>query len=356
MLDEAGEPLIGATVMVKGAKAGAITDVDGKFSIQIPDGGSIVVSYVGYTTQTVKPGKSKEITVTLKSDNLLLDEVVAVGYGTMKKRDLTGAISSVKSDVVKLTPSSNPMEALQGRIAGLDITRSSGQAGEGVSMQLRGNRSFNASGSPLFIIDGMPGDYSTLNPNDIESIEVLKDASSTAIYGSSGSNGVVLITTRKGEKGKVSINFDAYYGYNGWAKLPEMNSASQWVYTRLLAQQEGGAIIDDIEGSVAEEALSRGATIDWADAVLRDGHTQNYSMSVSGGTENTQLYFSLNYSDEKGQYVNDEYKVYSSTLRASQKITNWLTAGMHMQASRVSQEKAYSKLDNALRANPFGTL
>lgn len=342
--------------MVKGAKAGAITDVDGKFSIQIPDGGSIVVSYVGYTTQTVKPGKSNEITVTLKSDNLLLDEVVAVGYGTMKKRDLTGAISSVKSDVVKLTPSSNPMEALQGRIAGLDITRSSGQAGEGVSMQLRGNRSFNASGSPLFIIDGMPGDYSTLNPNDIESIEVLKDASSTAIYGSSGSNGVVLITTRKGEKGKVSINFDAYYGYNGWAKLPEMNSASQWVYTRLLAQQEGGAIIDDIEGSVAEEALSRGATIDWADAVLRDGHTQNYSMSVSGGTENTQLYFSLNYSDEKGQYVNDEYKVYSSTLRASQKITNWLTAGMHMQASRVSQEKAYSKLDNALRANPFGTL
>ena len=294
VIDEEGEPLIGATVMVKGAKTGAITDTDGKFKLHVPAGGSIVISYVGYATQTVKPSRSEEITITLKSDNLLLDEVVAIGYGTMKKRDLTGAISSVKSDVVKLTPSSNPMEALQGRIAGLDITRSSGQAGEGVSMQLRGNRSFSASGDPLFIIDGMPGDYATLNPNDIESIEVLKDASSTAIYGSSGSNGVVIITTKKGEQGKVSINFDAYYGYNGWAKLPKMNSAREWVYTRLLAQQEGGTIIDDIEGQTAQGALERGATIDWADAVLRDGNTQNYSLSVSGGTENTQLYFSLN--------------------------------------------------------------
>ena len=356
VIDDEGEPLIGATIMVKGSKTGAITDADGKFKIQVPAGSSISISYVGYKSETIKPAKTGEITITLKADNLMLDEVVAIGYGTMKKRDLTGAISSVKSDVVKLTPSSNPMEALQGRIAGLDITRSSGQAGEGVSMQLRGNRSFSASGDPLFIIDGMPGDYATLNPNDIESIEVLKDASSTAIYGSSGSNGVVIITTKKGEQGKVSINFDAYYGYNGWAKLPKMNSAREWVYTRLLAQQEGGTIIDDIEGQTAQGALERGATIDWADAVLRDGNTQNYSLSVSGGTENTQLYFSLNYSDEKGQYVNDDYKVYSSTLRASQKITKWLTAGMHMQASHVNREKAYSKLDNVLRANPFGTL
>lgn len=356
VVDENGEPLIGATVYVKGTTTGTTTDLDGKFTIQVPAGSSISVSYVGYTPQTVKPTPGSDLTITLKSSSNTLDEVVAIGYGTMKKRDLTGAISSVKSDVVKLTPTSNPMEALQGRIAGLDITRSSGQAGEGVEMLLRGNRSFSASGTPLFIIDGMPGDYQTLNPNDIESIEVLKDASSTAIYGSAGANGVIIITTKKGEKGKVSINFDAYYGYNGWAKLPKMNSAREWVYTRLLAQQEGGTIIDDIEGQTAQGALERGATIDWADAVLRDGQTQNYSVSVSGGTENTQIYFSLNYSDENGQYVNDDYKLYSSTLRASQKINKWLTAGMHMQASHVNQEKAYSKLDNVLRANPFGSL
>lgn len=353
--DESGEPLIGVSVIAKGnAGTGTSTDIDGKFSIKVPAGTPLVFSYIGCDPVTVKA--SNDMNVTMKSGSINLDEVVAIGYGSVKKRDLTGAVSSVKSDIVKLTPTSNPMEALQGRIAGLDITRSSGQAGEGVEMQLRGNRSFSASGEPLFIIDGMPGDYSTLNPNDIESIEVLKDASSTAIYGSAGSNGVVIITTKKGGKGKVSVNFDAYYGYNGWAKLPKMNSAQEWVYTRLLAQQEGGSIIDDIEGAAAEEALSRGETIDWADAILRDGHTQNYSLSVSGGTENTQIYFSLNYSDEKGQYVNDEYKLFSSTLRASQKITNWLTAGMHMQASRVNREKAYSKLDNALRANPFGSL
>ena len=356
VVDETGEPLIGVSVLVKGTSVGAVTDMDGNFTVNAASNAVLTVSYIGYTTQNVKVGNRSNISVTLKTDNKLLDEVVVVGYGTVKKRDLTGAVSSVKSDVIKMTPVANPMESLQGRVAGLDITRSSGQAGSGVSLQLRGNRSFNASGSPLFIIDGMPGDYSTLNPNDIESIEVLKDASSTAVYGSSGSNGVIIITTKKGKAGKVSINFDAYMGINGWAKLIEMNDGYEWVRTRMLAQVNAGTVIDDIDGSIADEALARGQIIDWSDAILHTGHTQNYSLSVSGGTEKTQLYFSLNYSDEQGQYTNDEYKLYSSTIRVNQEITKWLSAGLHTQMSYTDQEKAYANVEKALMADPFGSI
>lgn len=199
VVDASGETIIGATILQVGSQSnGAITDIDGNFTIKVPAGTTLEISYIGYITQRVKA--QPNLNVTLTEDTKTLDEVIVVGYGTVKKRDLTGAVSSVKSDIVKLTPSANPMEALQGRVAGLDITKSSGQAGTGVSLQLRGNRSITASGKPLFIIDGMPGDYETLNPNDIESIEVLKDASSTAVYGSSGSNGVVIITTKKGKK------------------------------------------------------------------------------------------------------------------------------------------------------------
>ncbi len=245
VLDEMNDPLIGVTVQVKGTSIGTITNLSGEFSLNVPSNATLLVSYIGYKDYSVKVGNLTNIKIELQPDNKVLDEVVVVGYATVKKRDLTGAISSVKSDVNKLTPSSNPMEALQGRVAGLDITKTSGRAGEGVNMQLRGNRSITASGNPLFIIDGMPGDYSTLNPNDIESIEVLKDASSTAVYGSSGANGVVIITTKKGETGKLSINLNTYVGFNGWSTTPKMNNAEQWVYTRLLAQKEGGVILDD---------------------------------------------------------------------------------------------------------------
>ncbi len=191
VIDETGEPLIGVSVLVQGTTNGTITDFDGNYSLNVPANATLTVSYIGYQTQNIKVGNQSVINISLKPDNQLLDEVVVIGYGTMKKRDLTGAITSVKSEDITLNPGANPMEALQGKVAGLDITRSSGAAGEGVSIQLRGNRSFTASGDPTFIIDGMPGNYETLNPNDIESIEVLKDASSAAIYGSSGAKGVI---------------------------------------------------------------------------------------------------------------------------------------------------------------------
>ena len=231
--DESGEPLIGVNISVDGSSTGTITDFNGNFSIDLPAGRKeLVISYIGYKEQTVTVTGNGPVNVKMVSDTQALDEVVVVGYGTMKKRDLTGAITSVKSEDVVMNPSSNPMQALQGKVAGLDITRESGQAGSGVKMQLRGNRSFQKdSGNPLFIIDGMPGDYSTLNPNDIESIEVLKDASSTAIYGSSGANGVILITTKGGKEGKAIVNFNAYVGVNGWSRTPEMRSGESYIQT-----------------------------------------------------------------------------------------------------------------------------
>lgn len=190
--------MLGVSVIEVGTKTGVATDLDGNFTLNVPQGAKLQFSYIGYKTQTITATGQSHIEVKMEPDNNVLDDVVVVGYGTVKKRDLTGAVSSVKSDVITLTPTANPMDALQGRVAGLDISRTSGAPGAGVDIQLRGNRSFNASGNPLFIIDGMPGDYSTINPNDIESIEVLKDASSTAVYGSSGANGVIIITTKKG--------------------------------------------------------------------------------------------------------------------------------------------------------------
>lgn len=357
--DVSGEPMIGVNVLVKGTTNGIITNLDGKYTLSgISNESVLVVSYIGYLTQNVVIGNRSQMDVILKEDSKALDEVVVVGYGTVKKRDLTGAVSSVKSDAITLTPAINPMESLQGRVAGLDITKSSGQAGTGISLQLRGNRSINASGNPLFIIDGMSGDYSTLNPNDIESIEVLKDASSTAVYGSSGSNGVVIITTKKGQEGKLNVNFNAYLGFNGWSVLPKMRSGDGFMNTVRLARQEAGTYIDDAEllDPAVYEAYQKGQNIDWADALMQNGSVENYSLSLSSGTQKTKAYFSLNYSNEKGQYKNDGYKVLSTNIRLEQQVNKYFAAGINIQGSYTTQDKTYSKLYNALVASPFGSL
>lgn len=361
ILDENGEPLIGVSVVVKGeSTVGTITDFDGNFSLEVPSGQKIlVVSYIGYKTQEVTLGTGDTINIKMVLDTQALDEVVVIGYGTMKKRDLTGAITSVKSEDITLNPGSNPMEALQGKVAGLDITRESGQAGSGVKMQLRGNRSFSASGSPLFIIDGMPGDYATLNPNDIESIEVLKDASSTAIYGSSGANGVVLITTKQGKEGKLTANFNAFIGFNNWATMPEVRQGEEYMEILRQAKKNAGTYVDDASmftNPAYYNAYKAGKFIDWTDEILGSGYTQNYSLSLSGGTEKTKAYMSLNFSDEKGQYKDDNYKVYSTNIRVDHKLNKYVSAGINMQASYVHQNRPFAKIQDGMNAIPYGDL
>ena len=359
VIDETGEPMIGVTIKKKGSGVGAITNLDGEFTVNVPVGTTLEISYTGYKTITVAAKKDMQIKMT--PDAIGLDELVVVGYGTQKKRDLTGAIASVKSEDITLTPSSNPMEALQGRVSGLDITKSSGQAGSGVSMQLRGNRSFASGGTaPLFIIDGMPGDYSTLNPNDIESIEVLKDASSTAIYGSSGANGVVLITTKGGKTGKLSVNFNAYYGINGWSDVPEVRQGETYMEGLRQAAKNAGTYVDDETLFQSNPnyytAYKNGKNIKWTDELLHTGTVQNYSLSLSGGTDKTKAYMSMNFSDEKGQYSDDYYKVYSTNIRVDNQVNKWLAAGVSMQASYVHQNRPFAKMEAAMRAIPFGDL
>lgn len=364
-----GQPLPGATVSAKGGSQSVAVDASGRFSITVPANGTLVVTYVGYGTQEIPVSNRSTINVSMSNSTSTLNDVVVIGYGQVKKRDLTGAVASVKPEEITARPGPNPMESLQGRVAGLDITRTSGEPGAGINIQLRGTRSITASGTPLFIIDGLPGDYATLNPYDIESIDVLKDASSTAVYGSAGANGVIIITTKSGKAGKLNIDFNTYYGYNGWSITPKMltkdqylqakRDAYRWVYdatnnkwTTTGAQWQSPADDSAIFGS-RWTAFKNGDFINWADVFLRkNAATQNYSLSVSGGNDVTKGYVSVNYMDENGQYRGDEYKLFSTNMRIDHRVKKWMSLGANLQASYVARNRARDKLENALVTDP----
>jgi len=369
---QTNEPIPGVTVNVKGTNITTSTGTDGSFSITVPNNQAILVfSYVGFVSQERSVAGSGPYTITMAPGANKLDEVVVIGYGTTKRRDLTGAIVSVKPEEITARPGPNPMESLQGRVAGLDITRTSGQPGAGLNFHLRGTRSFTADETPLFIINGLPGDYATLNPYDIESIEVLKDASSTAVYGSAGSNGVIIITTKSGKAGKLNVDFNTYYGYNGWSITPKMRTgndylqakrdaykyvwdatANKWTTTGALWQSP--ADDEAIFGTARYQTFKEGSFVDWADVFLRDNAaTQNYSLAVSGGNNATKGYISFNYTDENGQYTGDEYKLFTTSMRIDHKVKNWLTMGANLQASYVDRDKAQDKLENALVTDPL---
>ncbi|MDE5919227.1 MAG: TonB-dependent receptor, partial [Duncaniella sp.] len=331
--DESGEGVIGATVMVKGTKNGTATDIDGRFSLNIPPNSTLIFSYVGYATQEIPVDGKSEINVTLKESREMLDEVVVVGYGTVKRRDLTGAVSSMKNSDVVVAPTNNVMEALQGKVAGMDITKSSGETGSDVNILLRGSRSIYGSNEPLFIIDGIPGSYSQVNPSDIESIDVLKDASSTAIYGSAGANGVVIITTKRGAEGKAIVNFDAYYGFSGDANYKHGMIGDEWIeYQKEAYKYTNGSYPSDMATLMGNptftDAIEQGKWIDWVDlASGRRATTQKYALSVSGGTQNTRIFASTSYAREEGLLKNDELDRYALRLNIDQKINPYATIG-----------------------------
>lgn len=370
VVDQKGVPLENVSVGVKGQQVGTVTNAAGQFSINADTGDVLVFSIVGYVDQEVVVGEAQELNIVLKNTDSKMEEVVVIGYGSTKRRDLTGAVVSVKSEEITARPGPNPMESLQGRVAGLDITRPSGQAGAGVNIQLRGTRSFTASGNPLFIINGLPGDYATLNPYDIESIEVLKDASSTAVYGSAGSNGVIIITTKSGKAGKINIDVNAYYGYNGWSVTPTMRHGDEYLKTKRDAYSylwnattNKWETTNALWQSPANDSLifgSRYATYregqftDWADLLLRkNAATQNYSVGISGGTEKTKAYLSVNYTNEQSQYSGDDYKLLTTSMRIDHKIRKWINVGANLQSSYVIRNKAQDKLENLITTDPL---
>lgn len=362
VLDENGEPMIGVSVLVKGTQVGAITDFDGNFKLNAPDGAKeLQLTYMGYKAQTVKI-TSGQMVVRMEPDNQLLDEVVVIGYGTVKKRDLTGAVASVKNEDIVISPTNNVMEALQGKVAGMDIAKTTGQIGENPEILLRGSRSIYGSNEPLFIIDGLPGSYDQINPSDIETVDVLKDASSTAIYGSAGANGVVIITTKRGKAGKATVNFDAYYGFSGSPEYEHGMVGDEWLtYQREAYRYKNGdypANINALMGGNEDyiNAYEAGKWIDWVDQVSGGtATTQKYTMSVTGGTDKTKIFASAAYSQDTGILENEQQDKYSIRLNIDQEIFSWakigFTSNLNYSIRDAGVKNTFTK---ALTAFPLG--
>ena len=343
--DANGEPLIGVSISAGGG-TGTVTDVDGNFTLRNVTPSTILkLSYVGYENQELRVGNQSTLNIVMKSSYESLDEVVVVGYGVMKKRDLSGSISQLKPKDITAVPTTNVLESLQGKIAGLDMTPSSGAVGAGFNFNVRGNRSLTASNAPLILVDGIAyGSDITINPNDIESIEVLKDASTTAIYGSRGANGVIIITTKKGKEGKAKVEFNAYLGPVMKTRMPSIMNAQQNVEFRREALRAADNYQDDSQFLSSEEMdlLNRGVSVDWLDLVMQSGFTQNYQASISGGTEKTQASFSLDYQNETGLLKGDELNRYGGRLNVTHHMGRDLEVGASMHMNYRNQNSSPS--------------
>ncbi len=352
-----GEKLSGVTVSVPGTTTGALTNADGFYTMTVPaEATTIQFSFIGLAPVTETIGNRTTIDVVMEVSTLDLDEIVVVGYGTVKKRDLTGSVSSVRSDEIVKTASSNALQSIQGKVAGLDVTRESGETGSEVNMTLRGVRSVNASNSPLFLVDGIEyGSTLDINPSDIASIEVLKDASSTAIYGTRGANGVIIITTKRGDAaagGKSTVSFNSYVSLNSPTNLPRLmdveqdylmmaerlrysaeNVADTWGETNL-ADYPPEVVLSDVLSSPWEKTvldLYYEGGVDWFDMMMQNSVTQNYELSTSGGNDKTSFIISLGYMDENGLLKNDNLKRYNGRINVSHKISSKFAAGSNLQ-------------------------
>lgn len=357
-----GSALQGATITVKGSKVFTTTDAKGAFTIRIPDGDTISISYVGYNAFDIAISEidtRKSLDVKLVKADSDLDQVVVIGYGKVKKRDLTGAVSSVKSEDITLSPVLSPMEALQGRVSGMDIQRESGKSGTSPAVLLRGNRSLKASQSPLYIIDGIPTNIDNLNPNDIETIDVLKDASSTAIYGSQGANGVIMITTKKAKSGKVQIDLNSYYGINGFASFPKPLQGDAWLqYNRDRYFMDNGREATDLADlgftPAGIAAIEKGQWINWIDESLQTGRQQNHHLSIRGGSEKVQAFLSGGFINETGIYPNDKTQIYNSRAGVDVKFNNMFRAGLQSILNFRKNTSTNSRVHRAYSVYPLG--
>jgi len=371
---QTGEGIPGATVSVKGTTSGMVTNADGTYKLNVPDQNSVlVISFVGFTTQEIPVNGQSTINVVLETEIAEIDEIVAIGYGTIKKRDLTGSVSSLKAQDIAKTTSSNAMQSMQARIPGLDVQQASGEAGAPLRMNLRGNRSITATNSPLILVDGVEyGSTLDINASDIESMEVLKDASSTAIYGTKGANGVVIITTKRGKAGKTKINFNSFLSSNEPTNVPKVMYGDTEVNRRINAERykrdqklvtagtgnwgdtkfEDVKVTDVLSSSAANnlpysemDIYNDGSYTDWADIILQNGLTQNYELAISGGNEKTTFNMSLGTMMEEGLLRNDEMDRYNVKTNIDHKISNVFKVG----TSLLYTYKLHDR-----RANVFG--
>ena len=355
MAQDEPDPVIGANVMVKGSTNGTITDLDGNFSISAKAGDVLHVSFMGYKSQEIKVTNAGPLRITLVPDNVQLQEVVAIGYGTMKKSDLTGAVTSVSAEQLLKAPVSGLDQALQGRAAGVTVTNGSGQPGEGATIRIRGIGSAMGGNEPLYVVDGViTGDIKWLSPTDIKSMEILKDASAAAIYGSRGANGVILITTKSGGEGKINISFDAYWGFqNRWKKMDVLKSrdfaetelrigamrdgASEIAYyiqngfrPWLNLYKLGNANVMKISEYYPTNFAYEDQETDWQDAVFRpNAFMHNYNLSFDGGNDKGHYALSASYFGQQGTIVGSDYNRFTLRLNSDFKVRDWLKIGEH---------------------------
>ena len=358
--DKNGEPLPGTNVVVQGTASGIQADMNGNYQILVENPSEAVLefSFIGYTRQQIVVAGQSTINVILAEEYIGLNELVVVGYGTVKKKDLTGSVASIKSTEITKTATNNALQSMQGKVAGLDVIKTSGESGSGVNVQLRGNRSVNASNAPLFLVDGIEyGSNLDINSSDIASIEVLKDASSTAIYGTRGANGVIIVTTKRGLSGsqvagKTKVAINSYLSFNSPTNLPEIMSveqdylllaerkryaaekpASAWGTTSI-SNYTPETVLSNVVSSPYEKSvyqLYQEGGVNWFDMIMQNSMSQNHEISLTGGDSKTSFLVSFGYMNEEGLLRDDVLKRYNGRINLDHKLTKNLTTGVNLQ-------------------------
>lgn len=354
--DQNGESVIGANVSVKGTTIGTITDIDGNFILEVPENVVIQISYIGYITQEISLGNKEHLDVLLKEDLQSLDEIVVIGYGTAKRKDFTGSVSSVKleNSPISLATNTNALESLKGNVTGLDIGATN-TAGGTPSMQIRGQNSISGSNDPLVVVDGVifMGSVNDINPNDIASYDVLKDATSAAAYGSRSANGVIIITTKKGKQGKPVIHFNAKGSMQSWHLKPELMNGEQWLDATSAANG-----YSDYSFLVPQEELNlnSGKEINWLDEISRTGWTQDYQAAVSGAGDRMNYYLSASYTESGGVIKGDDYERVSVLAKIDTDITSWLQIGLDAAYTRTDYSGLGANIWSATILSPYAMM
>ncbi|WP_129595293.1 SusC/RagA family TonB-linked outer membrane protein [Seramator thermalis] len=377
IVDSNGQPIIGATVMVKGTSSGTVSDMDGNFTLSdVPEDAVLQISYIGYATQEIPVAGKTSFGVVLQEEAQALEELVVVGYGVQKKSDVTGAMVRVGEKEIKAMPVQNALQAMQGKTAGVDIT-SNERPGEIGSIRIRGERSLNASNSPLYVVDGVPlqgTGIESLNPNDIEAIDVLKDASATAIYGSRAANGVVLVTTKRGKTGKFSLNYDGTLSIENLHDRMDMMNSEQWIDYSRRAKIKSGTYNGSSTISYENDKVVYGTdpyawaqfekgwvngiwdgslvpTYDWTSHGKQTALTNQHTLSASGGTDKIQAYLSFGYLNQEGTQPGEAYQRYNANASIDVKPTDWIKLGGNMNVSWGDQDYGYNFRKSATGAS-----
>ncbi|MDN3686261.1 SusC/RagA family TonB-linked outer membrane protein [Cyclobacterium jeungdonense] len=334
VLDESGQPMPGATITVAGSNTGTVSDIDGNFSLTVPDQASIVVSFIGYTTQTIEVGNQTVFNIQMAADETSLSEVLVVGYGTQEKRDVTGAVSSIKGSNIQNLPVSGAAQALQGRAAGVNVVRNGGAPGNQGSIRIRGTGTLN-NADPLIIIDGVPGgNLNDVNPNNIESIEVLKDASASAIYGTRAANGVIIVTTKRGDFDQpLKFELNGYTGVSNAIKTIDVLEAPDLALLKRERYTNDGLAINPIWENPAYQTQQT----NWQEELLGQGSTRNMDLTLTGGNKNSSFMLSGGYFDEKGMITNSNFRRLSFRLNSDHKISDRFRIGQNLQLVSIDQ-------------------